>query len=53
MIITEVVKAAIAEFETKLLTFGQNLNTQRLTADLAQQISLTLEDAHSAAGELP
>lgn len=50
MIIADVVKVAIAEFETKMLTFGQHLNTQQLTADLAEQISHTLEDALSAAG---
>lgn len=50
MIIADVVKVAIAEFEATMHTFGQHLNTQRLTAELAQQVSHALEDAFSAAG---
>lgn len=52
MIIADVVKVAIAEFETKMHTFGQQLNTQRLTAALAQQVSHALEEAFSAAGRV-
>ena len=50
MIIADVVKVAIAEFEAKMLTLGQHLDTRQLTADLAEQISHALEDALSAAG---
>ena len=50
MIIADVVKVAIAEFETKMHTFGQHLDTQQLTAEVAQQVSQVLEDAFSAAG---
>jgi hypothetical protein len=50
MIIADVVKVAIAEFEAKMHTFGQHLNTQRLTAELAQQVSHALEEAFSTAG---
>ena len=50
MILADVVKVAIAGFETNMHTFGQPLNTQRLTAELAQQVSHALEDTFSAAG---
>lgn len=50
MIIANVVKVAIAEFEAKMLALGQHLDTRQLTADLAEQVSHALEDALSAAG---
>jgi len=50
MIIADIVKVAIAEFEAKMLALGQHLDTRQLTADLAEQVSHALEDALSAAG---
>jgi len=50
MIIADLVRVATTEFEAKMFEFGQNLDTRRLTADLAEKISHALEDALSAAG---
>ena len=50
MIIADIVKMATGEFEANMLSFGKHLNTKRLTAQLAQQVSQALDEALSAAG---
>lgn len=50
MIIADVIKMAIDEFEANMLSLGKHLNMKRLTAQLAQQVSQALEESLSAAG---
>ena len=50
MIVPKLVKVAIREFRQKMMEFGENLDTQQLTAQLAQQVTTVLKDALTAAG---
>jgi len=50
MIVPELVKVAIREFRKKMMEFGENLDTEQLTAQLAQQVTAALKDALTAAG---
>ena len=50
MIVPELTKVAIREFRQKMAEFGENLDTERLTAHLVQQISAALKDALTTAG---
>jgi len=52
MRITEIVKVATTEFETKMLDLGKNLDTRRLTGELASQVSRALEDAMASSGRV-
>ena len=50
MIIADVVKLATEQFEQKMFEFGKKLNTQQLTTELADQISMALQKSLSDAG---
>lgn len=50
MIIADIVKLATEQFEQKMLEFGKKLNTQQLTAGLADQVSVALQKSLSDAG---
>ncbi len=50
MIVPEMTKVAIHKFKQKMAELGQNLDTQQLTAQLAQQVTAALKDALTAAG---
>jgi hypothetical protein len=50
MIVPEMTKVAIDKFKQKMAELGQNLDTQQLTAQLAQQVTAVLRDALTAAG---
>ena len=50
MIVPEMTKVAIDKFKQKMAEWGQNLDTQQLTAQLAQQVTALLRDALTAAG---
>jgi len=50
MIITDIVKVATQQFEQKMFEFGKKLNTQQLTAELAEQVSVALQKSLSDAG---
>jgi hypothetical protein len=52
MSITEIIKVATTEFETKMLELGKNIDTRQLTSELAGQISRTLENAMASAGRV-
>lgn len=47
--ITEIIKVATAEFETKMFELGKDLDTRRLTSELAGQVSQALENAMASA----
>ena len=50
MIVPKLIKVAIREFREKMAEFSENLDTQQLTAQLAQQVTTALKDALTAAG---
>lgn len=50
MIVPELIKVAIKEFQQKMTELGENLDSAQLTAQLAQQVSAALKDALTAAG---
>lgn len=50
MIVPKLIKVAIQEFRQKMAEFSEKLDTERLTAQLAGQISAALKDALTAAG---
>jgi len=50
MIVPKLIKVAIREFRQKMTEFGENLDTEQLTAKLAQQVMAALKDALTAAG---
>jgi hypothetical protein len=52
MMITQIIKVATTEFETKMLELGKNLDTRQLTRKLAGQVSRALEDAMASAGRV-
>ena len=47
--ITEIIKVATTEFETKMFELGKDLDTRQLTGKLAGQISQVLENAMTSA----
>jgi len=47
--VSKLVKIATEEFERKMAEFGQNWNTQQLTAELAQQVRVGLQESFSHA----
>lgn len=47
--ITEIIKVATTEFETKMFELGKDLDTRRLTSELAGQVSQALENAMASA----
>jgi len=49
MMITEIIKVATTEFETKMFELGKDLDTRRLTSELAGQVSQALENAMASA----
>jgi len=49
MMITEIIKVATTEFETKMFELGKDLDTRRLTSELAGQVSQALENAMDSA----
>lgn len=52
MSITEIIKIATTEFETRMLELGKNLDTRQLTSELAGQISRGLENAMASTGRV-
>lgn len=50
MIVPEITKVAIREFRQKMESFGENLNVEQLTAELAGKVSAALKDALTSAG---
>ena len=50
MIVPELTKVAIKEFQQKMMELGENLDTEQLTTKLAGQVSAALKDALTAAG---
>jgi len=52
MSITEIIKVATTEFETKMFECGKNLDSRQLTSELASQISRALENAMASAGRV-
>jgi hypothetical protein len=52
MIITDIIKLATKQFEQKMFEFGKKLNTQQLTAELADQVSMALQKSLSGAGAI-
>ena len=50
--ITEIIKVATAEFETKMLELGKHLDTSQLTSQLAGQVCQALEGAMASAGRV-
>lgn len=50
MIISDIVKVATEQFEQKMSELGKKLNTQQLTAELADQVSVALQKSFSDAG---
>ena len=50
MIVPKLIKVAIRQFRQKMTEFSENLNTEQLTAQLAQQVSTALKDALTSAG---
>jgi hypothetical protein len=49
MIVSDLIRVASREFEQKMSEFGQNWKTERLTADLAQQVRMGLRQSFSHA----
>jgi hypothetical protein len=49
MIVSDLVKVATQQFEQKMLEFGKDWDTQRLTAELAGQVRIALQQAFSHA----
>lgn len=47
--VSKLVKIATEEFEQKMAEFGQNWNTQHLTAELAEQVRVGLQESFSQA----
>lgn len=50
MIVSELTEVAIREFKRKMAAFGANVDTRQLTAQVVQQVTLTLKEALTAAG---
>ena len=49
MIVSKLVKIATEDFEKKMAEFGQNWNIQELTAELAEQVRVGLQESFSHA----
>jgi hypothetical protein len=49
MIVSKLVKIATEQFEQKMAEFGQNWNTGKLTAELAEQVRVGLQESFSHA----